>query len=154
MTTCTQPGCTGSIVDGYCDICGSPGSDDTPSVPTGVSPPPSARVQPSLSPGAPSGFAPPTSSLPGACTQPGCTGRIVDGYCDVCGSPGAESGAGPGGGSAHTPPVGSDPLSSGPPSSGPLSSGPLSSGAVTSSSRTSSRLDSAALGSKIGRAHV
>ena len=22
-----------------------------------------------------------------ACTQPGCTGRIVDGYCDVCGSP-------------------------------------------------------------------
>ena len=22
-----------------------------------------------------------------ACTQPGCTGRIVDGYCDVCGGP-------------------------------------------------------------------
>jgi serine/threonine-protein kinase PknG len=25
MTACTQPGCTGSIVDGYCDVCGSPG---------------------------------------------------------------------------------------------------------------------------------
>ena len=24
---CTQPGCTGSIVDGYCDVCGSPGRD-------------------------------------------------------------------------------------------------------------------------------
>ena len=23
-TACTQPGCTGSIVDGYCDLCGSP----------------------------------------------------------------------------------------------------------------------------------
>ena len=22
-----------------------------------------------------------------ACTQPGCTGQIVDGYCDICGSP-------------------------------------------------------------------
>jgi serine/threonine-protein kinase PknG len=24
MAACTQPGCTGSIVDGYCDVCGSP----------------------------------------------------------------------------------------------------------------------------------
>jgi serine/threonine-protein kinase PknG len=23
-TACTQPGCTGSILDGYCDVCGSP----------------------------------------------------------------------------------------------------------------------------------
>ncbi|MFT4166245.1 MAG: tetratricopeptide repeat protein [Microlunatus sp.] len=31
------------------------------------------------------------------CTQPGCTGSIVDGYCDVCGSPGpATGGASPG----------------------------------------------------------
>ena len=22
-----------------------------------------------------------------ACTQPGCSGTIMDGYCDVCGSP-------------------------------------------------------------------
>jgi serine/threonine-protein kinase PknG len=24
MTACTQPGCTGTIVDDYCDVCGSP----------------------------------------------------------------------------------------------------------------------------------
>src|SRR5215212_3506517 len=24
MTACLQPGCTGTIVDGYCDLCGSP----------------------------------------------------------------------------------------------------------------------------------
>ena len=24
MTACTQPACTGTIVDGYCDVCGSP----------------------------------------------------------------------------------------------------------------------------------
>ncbi|NMM23348.1 MAG: protein kinase [Phycicoccus sp.] len=32
MTTiaCTQPGCTGSILDGYCDICGSPGGPAQP----------------------------------------------------------------------------------------------------------------------------
>jgi serine/threonine-protein kinase PknG len=68
---CTQPGCTGTIVDGYCDICGSPGPAD-------ASPVDSAAVGPhdvaSDSDGAP-------------CTQPGCTGTMVDGYCDVCGSP-------------------------------------------------------------------
>jgi len=44
MTTiaCAQPGCTGSILDGYCDICGSPGgpaqpSSGTPSSGTGSS---------------------------------------------------------------------------------------------------------------------
>ncbi len=30
-----------------------------------------------------------------ACTQPGCTGTILDGYCDVCGSPPAAASAGP-----------------------------------------------------------
>jgi serine/threonine-protein kinase PknG len=30
--TCTQPGCTGSIVDGYCDVCGSPGGAAPPPV--------------------------------------------------------------------------------------------------------------------------
>ena len=28
-----------------------------------------------------------SASGPAPCTQPGCTGTIVDGYCDVCGSP-------------------------------------------------------------------
>jgi hypothetical protein len=26
MTACTQPGCAGTIIDGYCDVCGSPAS--------------------------------------------------------------------------------------------------------------------------------
>jgi hypothetical protein len=26
MTACRQPGCTGTIIDGYCDVCGSPAS--------------------------------------------------------------------------------------------------------------------------------
>jgi hypothetical protein len=58
MTACAQPTCTGTIVDGYCDVCGSP---------AGAAP-----------------FVPAEAS---ACAQPGCTGTIVDGYCDVCGSP-------------------------------------------------------------------
>ncbi len=58
---CTQPGCTGHVVDGYCDVCGMPGSV-------------AAQGRP--------------SSAPGACQQPGCSGTIVDGYCDVCGTPG------------------------------------------------------------------
>ncbi|TCO48690.1 serine/threonine-protein kinase PknG [Kribbella antiqua] len=65
MTTCTQPGCTGTIVDGYCDVCGSPAAT------TAVK-----------------------SSSAGACNQPGCTGTYVDGYCDVCGSP-ADGGTAP-----------------------------------------------------------
>ncbi len=75
MTRCTQPGCTGTIVDGYCDVCGSPGPDSaTPAVPE-------------------SGAEVPTTPDSGArCTQPGCTGTIVDGYCDVCGSPGSANG--------------------------------------------------------------
>ncbi|MEP6649813.1 MAG: serine/threonine protein kinase, partial [Lapillicoccus sp.] len=59
---CTQPGCTGHVFDGYCDVCGMPGSA-------------AAEVG--------------TAAATGACQQPGCTGTIVDGYCDVCGSPGA-----------------------------------------------------------------
>jgi hypothetical protein len=58
MTACAQPTCTGTIVDGYCDVCGSP-----------------------------AGAAPFVQAEGSACTQPGCTGTIVDGYCDVCGSP-------------------------------------------------------------------
>jgi serine/threonine-protein kinase PknG len=64
MSACTQPGCTGSIVDGYCDVCGSPGTG-----------------------GSASSVAP--AAVGDRCTQPGCSGSIVDGYCDVCGTPGA-----------------------------------------------------------------
>ncbi|MGI3785339.1 MAG: tetratricopeptide repeat protein, partial [Janthinobacterium lividum] len=72
--TCTQPGCTGTIVDGYCDVCGSPapaaaseGATSTPVRTTG----------------------PPAAVTAGRCTQPGCDGTFVDGYCDVCGTPAA-----------------------------------------------------------------
>ena len=54
MTACTQPGCTGNIVDGYCDVCGSPGSGRQAQGASGNS-----------------------------CTQPGCTGTIVDGNQDT-----------------------------------------------------------------------
>ncbi len=57
---CTQPGCVGTISDGYCDVCG---------------------MAPAAAPAA-------SVSVDGTgCTQPGCTGSILDGYCDVCGSP-------------------------------------------------------------------
>ncbi len=69
MTACTQPGCAGTILDGYCDVCGSP-VGAVPFVAIELSPP-----------------KPQNAGLETACTQPGCTGMIVDCYCDVCGSP-------------------------------------------------------------------
>jgi hypothetical protein len=93
MTACTQPGCTGAIVDGYCDVCGSPASA-VPFVAAGAaaSPGSPAPVEgPGLSAvGGEAGGSSPDPKDEGlhtACTQPGCTGTIVDGYCDVCGSP-------------------------------------------------------------------
>ena len=91
-TACTQPGCTGSIVDGYCDLCGSP-AGAVPFVPAEAA---ASRASATLSDepgltavGLGSGVSsvPKSEDLDTACTQPECTGRIVDGYCDVCGSP-------------------------------------------------------------------
>ena len=98
---CTQPGCSGTIIDGYCDVCGmaadtaataaapsAGGGAGLRSSPTALPPaPPSAGLPPSL---------PPSLSVPrpahgipegGACLQPGCSGFIDAGYCDVCGTP-------------------------------------------------------------------
>ncbi len=61
-----------------------------------------------------------------ACTQPGCTGSILDGYCDVCGSP---------------------------PDAAPVAAGGTDD-APSTSSRTSSRLASTAIGSARGRTGV
>jgi serine/threonine-protein kinase PknG len=73
---CTQPGCPGTIVDGYCDVCGSAGPAEASAAPSGVS----------------GHAATAAAGVEGApCTQPGCTGTIVDGYCDVCGTPAAEA---------------------------------------------------------------
>ena len=65
---CRMPGCTGFIVDGYCDVCGLPPATTMP-VGQAV-----AGAVPSTRPSGP-------------CPQSGCGGRIVDGYCDICGSP-------------------------------------------------------------------
>ena len=66
---CAQPGCTGTIVDGYCDVCGMPPAPGSMPVGRGVA---GSR---------------PSTTASGPCPQPGCNGRIVDGYCDVCGLP-------------------------------------------------------------------
>src|ERR687897_473344 len=79
MTTCIQPGCTGTIVDDYCDVCGTPASAPAPL---------SAGAAESAASDAPNGRSEPTAGPETmACTQPGCTGTIVDDYCDVCGTP-------------------------------------------------------------------
>ncbi|TWD79345.1 serine/threonine-protein kinase PknG [Kribbella amoyensis] len=75
-TACTQPGCTGSILDGYCDVCGSPAAASSNPGSTGTAVTGNA--------GSGGGSAAPVT---GACRQPGCTGTYLDGYCDVCGSP-------------------------------------------------------------------
>ncbi len=71
---CRQPGCTGTIVDGYCDICGMP-------------PAPSAMPVGRGTPGSK-----PAATASGPCRQPGCQGTIMDGYCDTCGMPPAGPG--------------------------------------------------------------
>ena len=98
------------------------------------------------------------------CTQPGCTGTILDGYCDVCGTPAAVSGgasavgstAVPGASASAAPPAGPGlptsvplPPTSLPPTSLPASSGPVSASPSTRSSVTASsnRLASAPIGS-------
>ncbi|MFB4299938.1 tetratricopeptide repeat protein [Actinomadura sp. NTSP31] len=60
---CAQPGCAGTIVDGYCDECGSAPDVQAPQASPAASAPPDDK-----------------------CRQPGCSGTVVDGYCDECGS--------------------------------------------------------------------
>ena len=69
-----------------------------------------------------------------ACAQPGCTGTILDGYCDVCGSPGGTAGT--------------------PPPAGDMSAATAAGigGSASTVSRASNRLASTALGS--ARAHT
>ncbi len=90
MTACTQPGCIGAIVDDYCDVCGSP-AGAIPFVPAEAAAS-AGSPSPSDEPGAVGRGSevspePKSEALDTACAQPGCTGTIVDGYCDACGSP-------------------------------------------------------------------
>ena len=71
---CHQPGCTGTIADGYCDVCGMPPAAGTGSAAGSAARSAAAPAAGGVADGA-------------ACTQPGCSGHIQDGYCDVCGSP-------------------------------------------------------------------
>ncbi|MFG1999408.1 tetratricopeptide repeat protein [Spirillospora sp. NPDC048911] len=108
---CAQPGCTGTMQDGYCDVCGSP--------PVAASAP------------APLAAAAPPMAAPGRCNQPGCTGTLQDGYCDVCGMP-------PSSGTPASAPA-SAPVTSGSTPSGSLPSGSFATGSVrTGSARTGS----------------
>ena len=66
---CQQAGCTGSVQDGYCDLCGM-------------------AATPGAATSSASSVTPTSGGGDGqACGQVGCTGTILDGYCDVCGSP-------------------------------------------------------------------
>lgn len=135
---CQQPGCNGTIVDGYCDVCGMPPGADPVTPASPVSPAtnqpagPNQRVSSSQPQARPSSGpetlvevlqrsgllgprpvpgqaeqpavqnppANPHQRQPikhvstqemgvqgGPCPQPGCSGAIVDGYCNVCGRP-------------------------------------------------------------------
>ena len=92
MTACTQPGCTGTIVDGYCDVCGSPvgAVAFVPAEAAASQWSPAHAGEPGLTTVGPGSGFPPEPKNAGfetSCAQPGCTGMVVDGYCDVCGSP-------------------------------------------------------------------
>ena len=84
-----------------------------------------------------------------ACAQPGCTGSILDGYCDICGSPGGPAQPSSGTGSSGTGSSGTTPLA-GRPSGVDLSAATQPAGIGSSAStvsRASNRLSSTALGS-------
>ena len=110
MTACTQPGCTGTIVDDYCNVCGSP-AGAPPFVPAGAAasaPSAALAVGSGLTAGRQRPEFPPPPQDGGfmtACTQPGCTGTIVDDYCNVCGSPAGAPPFVPAGAAASAPPA-------------------------------------------------
>ncbi len=123
---CQQPGCSGEIVDGYCDVCGTPGAGGaTTSVP-------------SVGPAAiPAGRPTSTVAVPSAangtpCRQPACNGTVVDGYCDVCGTPAS----------------GGDYVEAASRASAASAGAPAGVDGAGSVATSSMRLDSAALGSR------
>ncbi|MCL2784259.1 MAG: serine/threonine-protein kinase PknG [Propionibacteriaceae bacterium] len=79
---CTQPGCMGRIMDGYCDVCGMPAS----AAPSAKQASLADRAHPTpRGTGVPGQV--PNLKPTGPCKMPGCSGQIVDGYCNTCGSP-------------------------------------------------------------------
>lgn len=87
---CTQPGCTGTISYGYCDVCGLPPSPGHQARPTSGTAQPQGDPAPGRTAAAVPVSAPSTPRMgtpSGLCSQPGCGGTIIDGYCDRCGQP-------------------------------------------------------------------
>ncbi|MGW8654194.1 serine/threonine protein kinase, partial [Nocardia salmonicida] len=85
--TCSEPGCGGTIEDGYCALCGTaPVASPPPvhqlgSVANGRSGRTTAQPR-----GGNRQAPPPPVPVPGACGETDCDGTIVDGYCDTCGT--------------------------------------------------------------------
>ncbi len=99
IVTCTEPGCTGTIEDGYCTVCGSaPAAASQASTATTASAPespsvvgtPSVATTPSVVE-TPSVTETTIESVPRHCTEPGCGGTVIDGYCEICGTAPAEA---------------------------------------------------------------
>ena len=136
MTACTQPGCAGSIVDGYCDVCGMPPEDG-------------ASTGGSSAPTNAGSSAPSAGSVPDGtpCTQPGCAGKIVDGYCDVCGTP-AQSAPGA---SAPAEPAGVADVGTSPTASYRLESSQLGSRRVTGTTGVTRRVRSGSTRTRAAR---
>ncbi|GAA5150655.1 serine/threonine-protein kinase [Nocardioides marinquilinus] len=127
--TCTQPGCAGTIADGYCDTCGmAPSPAAASAAPAGVGDAPTSKR--TAGPAAPVAAARAAAPNGTPCGQPGCGGTAADGYCDTCGmavTTGAAAGPGPAGQS--------EPIGGGTPST------------AISTSSSSARVQSARFGS-------
>ncbi|MBK8867154.1 MAG: protein kinase [Dermatophilaceae bacterium] len=141
---CAQPGCAGTILDGYCDVCGSPGSASpqpaaaAPAAAKATAAPAPSAAQPAGKPAAKSG---------GRCTQSGCSGSILDGYCDVCGSAAGSAPAAPA-------PASGASAAAGPGSSGEAAAGgesPVTSPVSSTRSAASNRLSATVIGSARAR---
>ncbi|MGL5405658.1 MAG: tetratricopeptide repeat protein [Propionibacteriaceae bacterium] len=72
--TCTTANCSGTIIDGYCNICGMPPGANTTS--NQIAKPAVNQSEVVV-----------TNKQKPRCLQPQCVGTIIDGYCDTCGAP-------------------------------------------------------------------
>ncbi|MFD4440130.1 tetratricopeptide repeat protein [Nocardia sp. NPDC058519] len=85
--TCSEPGCGGTIEDGYCALCGTAPVATAPPVPQARPAGNGRSGRTTAQPRSGNGQAPPPPvPVPGACAEPECGGTIVDGYCDTCGT--------------------------------------------------------------------
>ncbi|MFI7002235.1 tetratricopeptide repeat protein [Nocardia sp. NPDC050175] len=81
MRTCTEPGCTGTIEDGYCAVCGTAPAEATTVHSTAAQ----AKLTQARAANATTESTT-VESVHRQCTEPGCGGTIIDGYCEVCGT--------------------------------------------------------------------